>query len=61
MSAIGDPACIGKLNQALDLKHRRIRTEAAFRARQAWRAAWNRCVGGNGDRSRRPNTVNRIR
>ncbi|MCU0715762.1 MAG: HEAT repeat domain-containing protein, partial [Pirellula sp.] len=30
MSAIGDPACIGKLNQALDLKHRRIRTEAAF-------------------------------
>ncbi|MCU0716200.1 MAG: HEAT repeat domain-containing protein, partial [Pirellula sp.] len=25
-----DPACIGKLNQALDLKHRRIRTEAAF-------------------------------
>lgn len=30
MSVIGDSACIGKLNQALDLKHRRIRTEAAF-------------------------------
>lgn len=30
MSVIGDPACIGKLNQALDLKHRRIRIEAAF-------------------------------
>ncbi|XZE42942.1 HEAT repeat domain-containing protein [Pirellulaceae bacterium SH467] len=30
MSAIGDASCIGKLNQALELKHRRIRTEAAF-------------------------------
>lgn len=30
MSYLGKENCIGKLNQALELKHRRIRTEAAF-------------------------------
>ncbi len=30
MSCIGKEDCVGKLNQALELKHRRIRAEAAF-------------------------------
>ena len=29
LAQIGDPAAIGKLNQALELRHRRLRTEAA--------------------------------